>query len=331
MENINNKYNVKKIITLWAFSESVLGGFLHLFKVPFTGLIVGGLAVIFLSLLSFTNDYKKNILKGTLVVLLIKFVISPYTPINAFFSVLAQGVLCYIFSIIIKNKQIRILTFSLSSMILFSLQKLIFLQILFGNSLWQAIDIYAKFIAKQVFLYNVNINLSWYLIIFYISIHIISGIIFTIITLKINEDLINEKKLNIVPIENNNNDIKTTGKKKKKINKVIKVLIILLVIVSSYFIQPEAKFLDYLIVVLRFFLIFIIWTIVLSPFLTKITKNLIFNKSKNYINDVDVIINDFSKIKALIAALREELKNKTGIIKYILLIRYVIVYYVLEN
>lgn len=332
MKNIDNKYNVKKIITLWAFSESVLGGFLHLFKIPFTGLIVGGLAIIFLSMLSLTDDYKKNILKGTITVLIIKFVISPYTPINAFFSVIAQGMFCYILSILIKSKQIRILIFSLSCMILFSLQKLIFLQILFGNSLWQAIDIYAKYIAKEVFFYNIKIDLSWYLILFYILVHFIAGIVFTLVTLSIINDLNYGKKIISMNIENDDNfNLKTPSNNNKKLKKVIKTFLVLLAIVLTYFIQPQAKFLDYLIVILRFFLIIVIWTVVISPFLTKITKKIILNKSKYYKQDVDNIISDFKKIKVLITTLSKELKEENFILRYFLIIKYAIVYYVLEN
>ena len=173
MNNYEDNYKNKRIIALWAFSESVLGGMLHLLKIPLTGLVVGGLAVVFLSLIAYQSSNKSSILKATLIVLIIKFVISPYTPIMAFVSVSVEGLFCYIFSVLFGKKSIGIYLFALASLTFFSLQKLLTLQILFGNSLWESIDAFSAFIAKQFGL--TDIKISAVLITIYISLHIISG------------------------------------------------------------------------------------------------------------------------------------------------------------
>ncbi|MCX7875007.1 MAG: hypothetical protein N2321_02445, partial [Melioribacteraceae bacterium] len=46
-----------KLTTLWAFTESTLGGILHALRIPFTGLFVGSASVFFISLIA---QYSKN-------------------------------------------------------------------------------------------------------------------------------------------------------------------------------------------------------------------------------------------------------------------------------
>ena len=82
---------VWKITALWAFSEAALGGILHAFKIPFRGVFVGGSAVILISLIAYFSSNRGTILKSTLLVILIKGIISPHTPVTAYFAVLIQG------------------------------------------------------------------------------------------------------------------------------------------------------------------------------------------------------------------------------------------------
>ncbi len=44
---------VQRLTALWAFSESGLGGILHALQMPFTGLLVGGMAILLISLIAF--------------------------------------------------------------------------------------------------------------------------------------------------------------------------------------------------------------------------------------------------------------------------------------
>ncbi len=52
MYTLSNSNAITKLILLWAFSESALGGMLHALRIPLTGLFVGGSAVIFISLIA---------------------------------------------------------------------------------------------------------------------------------------------------------------------------------------------------------------------------------------------------------------------------------------
>jgi hypothetical protein len=331
LKTINNKYNENRIIGLWAFSESILGGFLHLFKIPVTGLLVGGLAIIFLSLLSYNNENKSSIIKGTIIVLIIKFVISPYTPFNAFLSVTIQGLLCYVFSILTYNKYLRVFGFAISSMIVFSSQKLIFIQVLLGSSLWEAIDSYTIFIVKQFGLNSFNYSLSFIIISLYVLLHILSGILFSILSIKIMEDLRHEKRIDLENYNDNSNLFENLKKKpKKKYKRILSTFIILLIIGASYFIKPEGKFINYLLLVIRFFSIFIIWAFIITPLLTKLAKSFLSRQQNLYKQEVNDIIDSFSSIKSLSNYIWEKVKTKSGFMKYILFVRLLIVNFILE-
>jgi hypothetical protein len=81
--SINKEYvTVSRVTALWAFSEAALGGVLHALRIPFTGLFIGGAAVIFLSLIAHFSSRKTAIIQSTLVVILIKGIVSPYTPLH---------------------------------------------------------------------------------------------------------------------------------------------------------------------------------------------------------------------------------------------------------
>ena len=55
MDNLTKEQKVlaiQRLTALWAFAESGLGGMLHALQLPFTGLIVGGLSVIIITLIA---------------------------------------------------------------------------------------------------------------------------------------------------------------------------------------------------------------------------------------------------------------------------------------
>jgi hypothetical protein len=81
-----------RLVALWALSEALLGGILHAFKLPVTGLLVGGAAVVLVQLLGYYGP-RGSVLRGLLVVLTIKALLSPHTSPNAYLAVAFQGLL----------------------------------------------------------------------------------------------------------------------------------------------------------------------------------------------------------------------------------------------
>jgi len=73
---------IQRLIALWALVESGLGGYMHALKIPFTGIVLGGSAVVILSLIAwFSEKPFRTLLRATLLVILVKFTVSPHTSL----------------------------------------------------------------------------------------------------------------------------------------------------------------------------------------------------------------------------------------------------------
>ena len=81
---------VLRLIALWAFSESVLGGLIHTKQVPFTGMIITRL------MMKFYENHYKQVLKNLLTILLIKLAIGHRTPFSAYVTVSFKTLVGYI-------------------------------------------------------------------------------------------------------------------------------------------------------------------------------------------------------------------------------------------
>src|SRR5438045_613816 len=57
-----------RIIALWVLCEAMLGGIIHAFHIPVSGLIVGSAAVICICLIGYYSPVKGAIIKATLIV-----------------------------------------------------------------------------------------------------------------------------------------------------------------------------------------------------------------------------------------------------------------------
>lgn len=52
---------IQRLTALWAFSESGLGGVVHALKIPFTGIMLGGFAVIIITLIAYFSEKSTSI------------------------------------------------------------------------------------------------------------------------------------------------------------------------------------------------------------------------------------------------------------------------------
>lgn len=169
-----------QLTALWAFVEVTLGGMLHAIRLPLTGLVVGGSAVAILCVMALKSEHVwKDIIRATGVVLVVKAGASPHSPIPAYLAVSFQGFAAALIFSIIRNYKVASVLFSIVAMMESSLQKLLTLVIMYGESLKDALDIFLGTIAKELGL-NSSSNLSslsgtaW-LAIIYVSIYFVWG------------------------------------------------------------------------------------------------------------------------------------------------------------
>lgn len=139
---------IQRLTALWAFTESGLGGMLHAFHIPVTGLVVGSVSVICITLIAAFAFRKFTILKSLLIVLIIKAVVSPQTPFPAYIAVGFQGLLGFCIYSLARLNFFSILLVAVLSMLESALQKILLVTLFFGKSLWTGIDEMAAIIAR---------------------------------------------------------------------------------------------------------------------------------------------------------------------------------------
>ena len=133
--------NLRALILVWAFAESGIGGILHALKLPLTGLLVGGIAIVCIALTAYwSGDRRNSVLEALLTVILVKLAVSPHSPWQAYIAVFFQGYLGYLLFRGRKQFAFRSLIFAILCMAESALQKLLMTWLIYGTDFLQALD-----------------------------------------------------------------------------------------------------------------------------------------------------------------------------------------------
>jgi hypothetical protein len=321
--NITKRISVLKITALWAFSESAFGGILHALTIPLRGIFINAAAVLFISLIALFSKNSKEIIKSTLIVILIKALVSPHSPLTAYFAVGVQGLVGYLLFINKNFFRTSALLLGIITLLFSGVQKIIVLTILFGNNLWKSIDIFVKQVTIEFLSLGLNpdINYGFFLISIYVLIHLIAGVMIGFYAGKLPTRL--EKfydQFVTINFENENLDIPQKEKKKKKKSWLLRptgmIIIIFLsaLLIYSYFnpYKSEIESIDILIMLVRSIVLTFLWYALLAPFLKKTFEKFISGKKVFYSEEIDVILNLFPHFKRIVGFCWKESANKNG-------------------
>ena len=124
----------QRLIASWALAEGFLGGILHGLHLPLTGLIIGSVSVCCLALLAYSGGKRSDLIKATLLVMLVKAMLSPHSPPAAYFAVFMQGFLA---SLLFRGKsqfKLKCLVLAVTTQILSAVQHMVILLIVFGKT-----------------------------------------------------------------------------------------------------------------------------------------------------------------------------------------------------
>lgn len=319
-----------------------MGGILHTLKIPFTGLFIGGSAVIFISLIAYYADSRKILFESTVKVILVKFVVSPYSPINAYLAVLLQFSLGYILFFYGFNR-ISPIILGLLSLLFSAFQKIIILTLIFGMTLWESIDVFFEFILKSLKLDELlfgSVSLSYIIIGLYILSHIIGGLLAGVYAAKLPKRLINKMQSRLDKLENSFDSLIITNEKKKtkkkwwlKPSSVGLFIFSLILIVLSFVFEDFDKNIPIKILIMlgRSILIITVWYYFISPLLLKVVRYFLNKRNLSHSNEIEGIVNIFPNIKSVIKYSWEQIKNEKGIKKFLLLFDKVLVNYLLVD
>ena len=296
---VNNKIIIERLTALWALNECALGGLMHAFNLPFTGILVGGISVLLITLIAFyTTNIWSTLLKALTIVLLIKAGVSPYSPITAYVAVSFQAFLGMLLYSLFSINKLTIVVLSALTFLESGLQKLITLTIIFGQSLWEALDIYMAWIEKQLSFFSFNLNSKTLAYAFLLT-YFISGILvgFLIIrTLKLLQQMhISQMDFKLEVIS----ELKSPKKKKKKVLLFI-ILLIAVLLPILYFNNDSQGWQKAVYLITRSTLILVTWYALLGPFLIKFLNKSLSKKRQFYQTDVRSILNIFPSLKAII-------------------------------
>ncbi len=318
---------VQRFTALWGFSEAALGGVLHALKIPFTGAFLGSAAIIFIFLIAKYSKEKNTILRSTLIVILVKAFVSPYSPLTAYFAVALQGLTGYLFYSAIKYERLAALLHGIVSLLFSALQKLFILTLLFGTEFWKSIDIFTDFVLSQIPVLkgSLSVRFSLILIGFYTALHLIAGIYVGIKAAKIS-DWIKEKK-NIFDKSVLDTEISEdlfAGKKRvkkkwwKKRSGLLLIFFFAAMLLISFF-DPELgknKVYEILIMILRSVAITIIWFSVISPFAVKKFRRFLEKNNFRHASEVNDITSLFPDFRTIINYCWRGSKNLRGINRF---------------
>lgn len=295
---------VSRLTALWALSEAALGGLLHALHLPLTGIIVGSAAIIFITLIAHFSEKSSSILKATLIVLIVKGIVSPHTPPAAYFAVFLQGFLGQLIFYSKDYFSFKVIALSVTTLVYFSIQKLVIYTIVFGNTFWDSINVYTNFILSQ-FYSSTNssepVNFSLIIISVYVSIHFLAGLFVGRLAEKLphliqnsnSYDLGFQKLVDDEILLKKKDQSEHLNNSKKKFKRKYFVLVFLIgLIIVSYLIPNlgSNRAMDLLLMMLRAIIITFIWYIIISPLILKLIKNY-FKKYRNiYAEEVEEII-----------------------------------------
>ncbi|MEM5563866.1 hypothetical protein WNY78_02060 [Psychroserpens sp. AS72] len=314
----NNKSIIDKLTALWALNESGLGGFLHVFNTPFTGLIVGGISILLISLIAYYAENKwQAILKALLIVLIIKMAVSPYSPFGAYVAVSFQALFgAFLFS----NFSWKGATLMVLGMITFlesALQKLLILTIVYGTELWEAINIYGAWVQKKMEFVSETSTAS-FLVTIYLLLYGICGIlagffiksIINIISSKTETDFY------IEPDDLNSSKSASKVTFKTKVIWVWLITVAIIVLAFSFFGGDLFGWKKGVYIMLRSFLILMLWYLVIGPLLLKLVRKYLHKKESQYKEDITNAMDLFPYFRQIISFTWKETKHLKGYTRF---------------
>lgn len=275
-----------RLIALWVLTETFLGGLLHAFRVPLTGVFIACFSSLFISLIFSTTKSPKKLIHATLIVLVFKMLLSPHAPLGAFLSVGLQGLAGALILVAIPSQRIGRMFVALFAYMQSATMKLLTLTLIFGMGFWEALDEFMLSVVDYFPFFSGLLNAK-NLVVSYLGIYFVTGII---AGWMIGQVTLQPKKTTQVSTE-------FLSKKKSGKNKQGSFewgLIIALVVIWLIPIVPES-FRD---MCLRAAIILTAWHLVLGPLVKKALFSFLGNQKSGLLREINLIEGILPEMKA---------------------------------
>lgn len=278
-----------RLVALWAICEAWAGGLMHGARIPFTGLLVSGMAVTCIILIAYHRPEPTGILRATILVAFFKLMLSPHSPPTAYIAVFFQGILGQLLFRSRKYFIAKAIILGVLALVESAGQRILVLWVLFGNSFWDAVNQYIQKLTgdKDMTDYSKMIAMT------YIAIHSIAGLLIGIYASRLAYRVAGWKKKfghhfqELGPVDANT----TVGRKKRKgIMKVIFIVIWSILVLALLF--PKSFFLpvsDAAFILLRSIVLLGAWFFIIKPLFMQAFRKWMEKKGVKYQEDIDQI------------------------------------------
>jgi len=293
-----------RLIALWVLCEAMLGGIIHGFKIPVSGLVVGSCAIICICLIAWYIPNKGAIIKATIIVAIFKMMLSPQAPPPAYIAVFFQGLLGEALFWNRRFYRLSCILLAVLGLLESGLQRILMLTIVYGNDLWKVVNNFINGLTKQ----KVSTNYSLWIGGGYVALHFITGILvgwWASLLPKRIEKWSKEEKYVITTDTTATITLPAATKKKKRLKKGLFIIWILLIglYVQSYFkigtpLLPSHISLK---ILLRSLIIVLGWIFIIGPVLKQLLHKWLKKKQTKSQQEVQEVLQLLPATQQLIA------------------------------
>lgn len=282
---------IQRLTALWAFTESGLGGIMHALRIPFTGLLVGGMAVIMISLIArLAEENHKQVLKSAMIVLIVKAMVSPHTPFPAYIAVSFQALLGYSLFRWMGVHFLSIVLLSTLAMLESAIQKILVLTLFFGQSIWKALDSMIAFLSDQFG--SIVTNGSYLIVGIYLGIYLLGGFFIAWLAYRTIKSFGIDQPLLALDTTSGIDDVmpSTTGRPRKKTFRKLWVLVFTMIFLSAVLFVfagdskkgwlAVAKTVSWTVSAI------LVWYMLIGPLFTKAIQKILQKKESRYSDEV---------------------------------------------
>jgi nucleoside-triphosphatase THEP1 len=293
-----------RLIALWVLCEAMLGGIIHGFKIPVSGLVVGSCAIICICLIAWYAPAKGNILKATVIVAIFKMMLSPQAPPPAYIAVFFQGLMGELLFWNRRFFKLSCILLAVLGLLESGLQRILVLTIVYGNDLWKVINNFFNGLTGQ----KTTTNYSLWIGGGYVFLHFITGLAIGWWAALLPQRIIrwNNEGTFIIPVTEGS--VVSTPEKRKKKKRVKTGLFIVWLLLIALYVQSYFKIGAPLLpshvslkILLRSLIIVLGWVFIIGPVLTQLLHQWLKKKQARSQREVQEVLRLLPLTQSLIA------------------------------
>ncbi len=303
-KSTNSQSTYYRLIALWVLCEAMLGGIIHGFKIPVSGLVVGSCAIVCICLIAWYVPNKGAIIKATIIVAIFKMMLSPQAPPPAYIAVFFQGLMGELLFWNRRFFKLSCILLAILGLLESGLQRILVLTIVYGNDLWKVINNFINGLTKQ----KTTTNYSLWIGGGYVFLHLITGLLvgwWASMLPKRIKKWSKEEKYNMVVMEGTGIVLPAKLKKRKRLKAGLFIIWLLLIAlyVQSYFkigtpLLPSHISLK---ILLRSIIIILGWIFIIGPLLKQLLHWWLKKKQTRSQQDVQEVLRLLPATQQLIA------------------------------